>query len=113
MTLLPLLLFFIPLLLLIYMAIVVWDLKKRALVYEKHIAVIEATLVGVTKKVGLLEAEAAKSTSAEPIVDAGSLLSLEAEQEELEQSAELCRNADHEPQAERDLIAKMKKITSS
>jgi len=81
------------------------------LTYEKHIAVIEATLVGVTKKISLLEA--ANSTTAEPMPEPSSLLSLEAEQDELEQSAEVCRNAEHEPQAERDLIAKMKKITSS
>ncbi|MDQ7075284.1 MAG: hypothetical protein Q9O24_09075 [Gammaproteobacteria bacterium] len=111
MTVLPLLLFFIALSLLVYTAVSLWDLKKKLLSYEKHIAVIEATLVGVTKKVNLLEV--ADKVSHEPVVEPASLLSLEAEQDELEQKAELCRNSSEEPQAERALIEKMKKITSS
>jgi len=112
MTLLPLMLFFVPLLLLIVMAFSLWRLQKKTVDYEKHIAVIEATLVGVTKKITLLEAATVNSVTADQVVAPTSLLSLEDEQAELEQSADMFRTSDDEPCAERALIEKMKKITS-
>jgi len=113
MTLMSLMLFFIPFLLLISVVFSLWQLQKKVLAYEKHIAVIEATLVGVTKKITLLEAATVNSVTADPVVAPTSLLSLEDEQAELEQSADMFRTSDDEPRAERALIEKMKKITSS